>query len=194
MTEQARIYGKVLYELQIPEHMVQETGRIFKENPQLTTLLNDPTVQAEKKKNIIGKIWKEPDFSPLISSFLKKACESGCIGEIEDILTVWNQCVLAASGILKAKLIYVTEPDHEQLEGIQSFLCKEFHKKTVQLSMEEDQKLLGGFILKAEDMEYQLLTESNLYVNEKVAENLGITVPDSMNDRAVETFSEISEG
>ena len=43
-------------------------------------------------------------------------------------------------------------------------------------------------------MEYQLLTESNLYVNEKVAENLGITVPDSMNDRAVETVSEISEG
>ena len=54
-------------------------------------------------------------------------------------------------------------------------------------------KILKGEV-KAEDMEYQLLTESNLYVNEKVAENLGITVPDSMNDRAVETFSEISEG
>ena len=53
-------------------------------------------------------------------------------------------------------------------------------------------KILKGEV-KAEDMEYQLLTESNLYVNEKVAENLGITVPDSMNDRAVETFSEISE-
>ena len=53
-------------------------------------------------------------------------------------------------------------------------------------------KILKG--AKAEDMEYQLLTESSLYVNEKVAENLGITVPDSMNDRAVETFSEISEG
>ena len=54
-------------------------------------------------------------------------------------------------------------------------------------------KILKGEA-KAEDMEYQLLTESNLYVNEKVAENLGVTVPDSMNDRAVETFSEISEG
>lgn len=54
-------------------------------------------------------------------------------------------------------------------------------------------KILKGEV-KAEDMEYQLLTESNLYVNEKVAENLGITVPNSMNDRAVETFSEISEG
>ena len=54
-------------------------------------------------------------------------------------------------------------------------------------------KILKGEA-KAEDMEYQLLKESNLYVNEKVAENLGITVPDSMNDRVVETFSEISEG
>ena len=54
-------------------------------------------------------------------------------------------------------------------------------------------KILKGEV-KAEDMEYQLLTESNLYVNEKVAENHGITAPDSMNDRAVETFSEISEG
>ncbi len=163
MTEQAKIYGKVLYELQIPEHMVQETGRIFKENPQLTTLLNDPTVQAEKKKKYNWEnIWKEPDFSPLISSFLKKACESGCIGEIEDILTVWNQCVLAASGILKAKLIYVTEPDHEQLEGIQSFLCKEFHKKQCSFQWKRIEKLLGGFILKAEDMEYDYSLKAQL--------------------------------
>lgn len=69
MTEQARIYGKVLYELQIPEDMVQETGRIFKENPQLTTLLNDPTVQAEKKKNIIEKFGKTGFFSPLYLLF-----------------------------------------------------------------------------------------------------------------------------
>ena len=57
---------------------------------------------------------------------------------------------------------------------------------------------LAAKILKGEasasEMDYELITESSLYVNEKVAENLGITVPDSMNDRAVETFSEISEG
>ena len=66
------------------------------------------------------------------------------------------------------------------------------------ISLGKDTGKMAAKILKgeekAEDMEYQLLTESNLYVNEKVAENLGITVPDSMNDRAVETFSEISEG
>ena len=73
-----------------------------------------------------------------------------------------EQAELCIVNILKAKLIYVTEPDHEQLEGIQSFLCKEFHKKTVQLSMEEDQKLLGGFILKAEDVEYDYSLKAQL--------------------------------
>ena len=53
-------------------------------------------------------------------------------------------------------------------------------------------KILKGEA-KAEDMEYQLLTESNLYVNEKVAENLGITVEDDLKNSAVETYDSISE-
>jgi putative tryptophan/tyrosine transport system substrate-binding protein len=45
----------------------------------------------------------------------------------------------------------------------------------------------------ASEMDYELITESSLYVNEKVAENLGITVPDTMKERAVESFTEITE-
>ena len=45
---------------------------------------------------------------------------------------------------------------------------------------------VDGKEVKAEDMEYQLLTESNLYVNEKVAENLGITVPDGYEEISAE--------
>ena len=53
-------------------------------------------------------------------------------------------------------------------------------------------KILKGEA-EASEMDYELITESSLYVNEKVAENLGITVPDTMKDRAVESFTEISE-
>ena len=45
----------------------------------------------------------------------------------------------------------------------------------------------------AEDMEYELLTESSLYINQAVADNLGITIPDDMTQRAEETFTEISQ-
>ena len=54
------------------------------------------------------------------------------------------------------------------------------------------QKILKGEA-SASEMDYELITESSLYVNEKVAENLGITVPDTMKERAVESFTEITE-
>ena len=46
---------------------------------------------------------------------------------------------------------------------------------------------------KTEDMEYELLTDSSLYINQAVADNLGITIPDDMTERAEETFTEISQ-
>lgn len=53
-------------------------------------------------------------------------------------------------------------------------------------------KILKGEASAAE-MEFEAIEENSLYVNEKVAENLGITVPDTMKDRAVESFTEITE-
>ena len=45
----------------------------------------------------------------------------------------------------------------------------------------------------SEDMKNELLTDSSLYINQAVADNLGITVPDDMTQRAEETFTEISQ-
>ena len=148
MTEQARLYGTVLYELKVPEKMVRETGRIFQENPELKAVLDDPTLQETKKEAIIGKIWKEPDFSSTMVHFLKKACEEGCIGQMEDMIKVWEKCLLDGAGILSASLFYVTRPDEEQLAGIREFLCREYKKKDVQLEMAAAPELMGGFVLK----------------------------------------------
>lgn len=64
------------------------------------------------------------------------------------------------------------------------------------ISLGKDTGKMAAKILKgeskAEEMQYQLLTESNLYVNEKVAENLGISIPDTLNQAATEVFTEIS--
>lgn len=45
---------------------------------------------------------------------------------------------------------------------------------------------------KADDMKFETITESSLYLNTKVAENLGITISDDIKGRAVETFTEIA--
>lgn len=46
---------------------------------------------------------------------------------------------------------------------------------------------------KASELEYASITESSLYINERTAENLGIAIPESMKNRAVERFTEISQ-
>ncbi|NMW84520.1 ABC transporter substrate-binding protein [Peptoniphilus sp. AGMB00490] len=44
----------------------------------------------------------------------------------------------------------------------------------------------------AKEMPYETILEPNLYLNSKVAENLGIKIPKDLLDRAVENFSEIN--
>ena len=162
MTEEARLYGTVLYELKVPEKMVRETGRIFQENPELKAVLDDPTLLETKKEAVIGKIWKEPDFSSTMVHFLKKACEEGCIGQMEDMIKVWEKCLLDGAGILSASLFYVTRPDEEQLAGIREFLCREYKKKDVQLEMAAAPELMGGFVLKTGDVEYDYSLKGQL--------------------------------
>ncbi len=45
---------------------------------------------------------------------------------------------------------------------------------------------------KASEMPYETILEANLYINTKVADNLGIKIPKDLLDRAAENFEEIS--
>ena len=85
MTETARTYAIVLYELGIPEEMVREAVKLLKENPELPEVLNSPVVPLKSKHAVIEKVFREPEFSALMVRFLKKACDAGCIGQTEEI-------------------------------------------------------------------------------------------------------------
>lgn len=53
-------------------------------------------------------------------------------------------------------------------------------------------KILKGEA-QASDMAYETITEPGFYVNTKVAENLGVAVPEELAQNAVESFDEITE-
>lgn len=53
------------------------------------------------------------------------------------------------------------------------------------------QVLKGG--KKASELSYEIITEPGFYVNSKVADNLGITVPEELFNSAAESFDEITE-
>lgn len=154
MTDQARLYGTVLYELKLPENMVRTCENLLKENPQLAQVLKSPVVRQTRKEVIIDRVFQSPDFSLGMRNFLKKVCEAGCIDQMEDILQIRDEKSREAAGILSAKLRYVTEPDAAEVEAMKAHLCRTYGKNSVELSMEEAPELIGGFVLQTGDVEY----------------------------------------
>ena len=55
MTETARTYAIVLYELGIPEEMVREAVKLLKENPELPEVLNSPVVPLKRSMPLLRR-------------------------------------------------------------------------------------------------------------------------------------------
>ena len=66
MTETARTYAIVLYELGIPEEMVREAVKLLKENPELPEVLNSPVVPLKSKHAVIEKVFRDEEASRII--------------------------------------------------------------------------------------------------------------------------------
>ena len=62
-------YGKVLFELGVPEESVKKTKEILEAVPQLSDLFTNPTVALKKKQTVIDRVFPED-----MRNFLKTAC------------------------------------------------------------------------------------------------------------------------
>ena len=118
MTETSINYAKALYGLSVPGEAICETGRIFKNTPEIGKMLENPLVSLKEKEQVIERIFPQQ------------------------------------KGILKAELLYVTRPAEEQENKMKEFLRSQFSAREVELTLTEDKSLVGGFVLRAGDREY----------------------------------------
>lgn len=157
MTEQAEKFAVVLYELKVPAEQVHMIAEIFTGNPELTRVLASPVVTREKKCRILEQVLAKMeirDEEHLFLHFLCKVCDDGCITEIDDVFQAWLRYKHQQEGVLEAELYYVTEPEEAQFNGFREFLRRTYDGKEVLLRVEPRPELLGGFVLKTGDVEY----------------------------------------
>ena len=81
---------------------------------------------------------------------------------MEDVFSVWEQCLRDEKGIIQAELFYVTPPDEEGTSENPRFLCRKYGKKEVQFILAAAPELIGGFLLRTENVEYDYSLESRL--------------------------------
>ena len=70
MTETSINYAKALYGLSVPGEAICETGRIFKNTPEIGKMLENPLVSLKEKEQVIERVFPQE-----MKSFLKVTCK-----------------------------------------------------------------------------------------------------------------------
>ncbi|MBQ4530881.1 MAG: ATP synthase F1 subunit delta [Lachnospiraceae bacterium] len=149
MTQLAINYGIVLYELNIPKEELNTQRKILHETEELIACLTSPIVSIKAKHNVIDKIFKGK-----FKNFLKKLCDYNSMSYIHEILKAYDLHKNEIEGKLEGELLYVAPPTETQLQEIKAFLCKKYNKKSVELQMKQTPELLGGFVIRTGNYEF----------------------------------------
>lgn len=149
MTQTSISYATVLYELKISRSAVEASSQIFREVPEVSKALENPTVPMETKHRIVERIFPEE-----MQNFLKTMCDHHQAAKAEEIFEAYRQYADRQEGVLTATLFYVTLPGEEQMEGIRQFLCRKYQCRDARIELVERPELIGGFILKTGSSEY----------------------------------------
>lgn len=181
MTQVINNYAEVLLELGVTRKEAVEAEQILKITPLLQETLENPLISQAEKERVIDRIFREPEdclagdlmgcsegslkgfpeghpeghpAGCTMRRFLKVACRHGRIGEMTEIFEGFRELLGRREGLLRATLYYVTPPGEAVEEKMKAFLRQKYGKREVELILEPEPSLIGGFLLQAEDCEY----------------------------------------
>lgn len=162
ITRRAENYGKVLFSLSPSEESIQQSKQILSENCELIKVLDNPVINKQEKEAVIDSLFEKE-----ICNFMKVLCENKCIRIANMIFEAYETIVLASENIIKAKLSYVTRPDDSELGQIKDMISNKYKRIRVELELQEDTSLIGGFVLIIGDTEYDKSIKGTLFELQK---------------------------
>ncbi|EEJ50444.1 F0F1 ATP synthase subunit alpha [Oribacterium sinus] len=147
-------YAKQLFRMRVPKSVIEETSRIFEVLPEAAGQLSDATIPLEKRMSIIDSI-----FPTEVRDTLKVLCNDGLLSAWGEVAEEYEKISNEESTKLKVHLRYVTKPEEEQLKRIREFVYNKYHSQNIEVVLEEDESLGGGFILEVGHDQYDWSTK-----------------------------------
>ena len=147
-------YAKQLFRMRVPKSVIEETSRIFEVLPETAGQLSDATIPLEKRMSIIDSI-----FPTEVRDTLKVLCTDGLLSAWDEVAEEYEKISNEESTKLKVHLRYVTKPEEEQLKRIREFVYNKYHSRNIEVVLEEDESLGGGFVLEVGHDQYDWSTK-----------------------------------
>ena len=150
-------YAETLFELNIPKETIEKTREIFSEVPQITDVLDNPTIRQEKKEQVIDKV-----FPREMRNFLKIVCRYRKVRLLGEIFDAYDMRADEEEQIIRVVLFYTALPSEEQKKQMGDFIKKKYGAGDIKWVMAEDKALIGGFILQVDGKEYDYSVQGRL--------------------------------
>jgi F-type H+-transporting ATPase subunit delta len=124
------------------------TLRAAVSDPTVSAFLDNPSVQASAKANVLGTALTDasPDAKNLAGLLIKR----GRTGIIRDLADLFDEAVLAEKGIALVDVTTAEELDDASQDLVREHLGR-LLGKNVQLRLSVDPNIIGGFVAKSGD-------------------------------------------
>ena len=180
MNSKTNLHVNLLLSSKINPADLKAANEKLKQQKTLLETLNNPELSYSRKQAIVSANFDEGVERAIM--FFSAECE---LGNLDEIIEAYDHAYRALQGTVEATVICVTLPDDEQLEGIKNFIKKERQVENVNVTIVQDKSILGGFIIRLGDMEYDYSVKTKF---ESIKEDVLAKVNSSKDDKEILTL------
>ncbi len=154
------IYAKSLIDLSTEQNVLEEIRndmvlieQVIDENSELEAILQNPVIPLDKKSSILEGIFGK-NVNAITKLYLKLVVNKGRAAILHDTTKAFVRQYNVIKGIVTAEVTSATELTAENRAEIIAVVKKETGANEVIIKEKVNEKLIGGFILKVGDKQF----------------------------------------
>lgn len=161
-------YVGALLDFGVKASELAEMKNIIALSEELDKVLNSPAVPAGEKEKVIKDV-----FPAGVRKFANILAEENDFDKLDSIIEKYTDVVNKRSGVAKATVFCVEEPDEQQKKKLEEFVCKKENASDAVIKYVKDESLVGGFIIRIGNKEYDRSLKSKLNeIKKELAKNV----------------------
>jgi len=153
----AKRYAKALFELAEERNVLEKVhtdlqaiAETVKNSEDLQNLLVNPLVNEADKMNVLARIFSDR-FESLTRQFLELVAEKRRLSVLLEIITKFYRMMLEHNNQIEGQLISAVDLEERQVEEIGKQI-EQITGKKVMLNRQIEPSIIGGFVVKVEDV------------------------------------------
>jgi F-type H+-transporting ATPase subunit delta len=153
-------YAKALFEVASEGGELEKVNKelialqeILEKHPELIMIFNHPAIEMREKQALLGELFRNKSFSPVLKLFLEQVIKNGRLTLLEEIFKTYQEMLNSHQRRLGVEVDSAFPLLEEERLLLERRLSAKFNKK-LELILKVDKALLGGIRIKVADTLY----------------------------------------